>query len=565
MALLDEIQKAQVLNLLGERLQGLLDVPTSAARFMASPTGVLDAITGKTAMPKEKGFAEGATGLPQRENLSVLDPANRAYMEGYFQGEPFGYAAALSPLAASGATKLSDKLVQTITGNPMATGAKVIDYAAMPFGNAIQSKYVPNVKAGEEMLVTHNISPEKLQMVQELGAMPVPSLGISKVSSFENYHPLEKFGDITLIGNKALAQPSRTNPVFAADAYTVRKPYIETRLDNVGEKYVKDTFSEPFGKFSGDMESEIQHIANDFKSNIEGSVAAKAKFLKDNNLLPDSNAFDSVGKFRMSVRDNFYQAVENNPNLLQKYYDWENNLVNDVKNAGGQVNYEMFKGYTPSGKKRYVPANLENIVKEMSSGKAGDEGNYFSVASLRAKLTPNLKSEKDILKAREKLVDPEKFESMKYDIESKFDDLKGEVRNFLDEKGSRIDADSFFEDLALGQTGKYDYSRDIGKQVPDSLKAKIQGLSKELKQFPTEYFEIKPKRGVNLSEFEGALVPNDISQNAIDILESGGVKEILKYATPEEKIGLLDRFNKQMFGLAPVGLGYGLLGSDTEQ
>ena len=456
--------------------------------------------------------------------------------------------------------QVTDRNAMAQLGSDVLTG----ELGFAPAGMTKMSKYVPNVKAGEEMLVTHNISPEKLNMVQELGAMPVPSLGISKVSSFQNYHPLEKFGDITLIGNKALAQPSRNNPVFAADAYTVRKPYIETRLDNVGEKYVKGTFSEPFGKFAGDMESEIQHIAKDFKSNIEGSVAAKAKFLKDNNLLPDPNAFDDVGKFRMSVRDNFYQAVENNPNLLQKYYDWENNLVNDVKNAGGSVNYEMFKGYTPSGKRKYVPANLENIVKEMSSGKAGDEGNYFSVASLRAKLTPTLKSEKDILKSREKLVDPDKFESMKYDIEAKFDDLKGEVRNFLDGKGSKIDADSFFEDLALGQTGKYDYSREIGKQVPDELKLKIQDLSKELKQFPTEYFEIKPKRGVSLSEFEGALVPREISQSALDILQSGGVKEILKYATPEEKIGLLDRFGKQMFGIAPVGLGYGLLGSDTE-
>jgi hypothetical protein len=34
-----------------------------------------------------------------------------------------------SPIVGAGATKLSDKLVQAITGNPMATGSKVIDYA----------------------------------------------------------------------------------------------------------------------------------------------------------------------------------------------------------------------------------------------------------------------------------------------------------------------------------------------------------------------------------------------------------------------------------------------------
>lgn len=150
MALLDDIRKSEYLSLLGDRLQGLLDIPTSAARFMVNPTAVVDAVSGKTAMPREKGFAEGLAQLPKTENLSVLDPRNRAYMEGYDIGEPFGYAAALSPFAASGATKLSDKLVQTITGNPMATSAKVIDYAAMPFGNAI---YLPNMPSKPNPLV----------------------------------------------------------------------------------------------------------------------------------------------------------------------------------------------------------------------------------------------------------------------------------------------------------------------------------------------------------------------------------------------------------------------------
>jgi hypothetical protein len=150
MALLDDIRKSEYLSLLGDKLQGLLDVPTSAARFMVNPTAVIDSLTGKTAMPKEVGFAEGASGLPQRENLTVLDPRNRAYMEGYQTGEPFSYAAMASPMVGAGATKLSDKLVQAITGNPMATGSKVIDYASMPFGNAI---YLPNLPSKPNPLV----------------------------------------------------------------------------------------------------------------------------------------------------------------------------------------------------------------------------------------------------------------------------------------------------------------------------------------------------------------------------------------------------------------------------
>lgn len=150
MALLDEIRNSEYLSLLGDKLQGLLDMPTTASRFLVNPTAFIDTATGKTAMPKEKGFAEAATGLPQRENLTVLDPANRAYMEGYNTGEPFGYAAMALPFAGAGATKLSDKLVQTITKNPSATAMNVIDYASMPFGNAI---YLPNMPSKPNPLV----------------------------------------------------------------------------------------------------------------------------------------------------------------------------------------------------------------------------------------------------------------------------------------------------------------------------------------------------------------------------------------------------------------------------
>jgi hypothetical protein len=120
---------ASLAELLRQKADSFINLPTKAQQFLVNPTGVIDAVTGKTAMPKEKGFAESATGLPQRENMSVLDPSNRAYMEGYFEGEPYGYAAVASPFVAAGATKLSNKAVQAITKNPNATAMGVMDYA----------------------------------------------------------------------------------------------------------------------------------------------------------------------------------------------------------------------------------------------------------------------------------------------------------------------------------------------------------------------------------------------------------------------------------------------------
>ena len=130
---------------LAEMLRGyatkIANLPTEATRFLAGPTSFTDAVTGKMAMPEQRGFAEGFFGLPQKENQTILDPNNIKYMEGYDIGEPFGYAAIASPFVAAGANKLSNKAVQAITKNPFATDIGVIDYA---------SKFSP-VKMAQEL------------------------------------------------------------------------------------------------------------------------------------------------------------------------------------------------------------------------------------------------------------------------------------------------------------------------------------------------------------------------------------------------------------------------------
>jgi hypothetical protein len=95
--LLDEIRKSELLAQAQSRLQGLLNIPTAAQQFMVSPTSFMG-LLGKNPLPRETGFAAGATGLPAQE-MSVLDPNQAPYMQGYSQGEPIGYGAMALPLA----------------------------------------------------------------------------------------------------------------------------------------------------------------------------------------------------------------------------------------------------------------------------------------------------------------------------------------------------------------------------------------------------------------------------------------------------------------------------------
>jgi hypothetical protein len=80
-------------------LQGLLDLPARAGRALVDPT-VFSGLLGAPTLPKERGIAQAAYGLPPEPNMSVLNPEQAAYMQGYAQGEPLSYLGLLAPFAA---------------------------------------------------------------------------------------------------------------------------------------------------------------------------------------------------------------------------------------------------------------------------------------------------------------------------------------------------------------------------------------------------------------------------------------------------------------------------------
>lgn len=87
---------ASLLDLAQARLQGLLDIPTRAARALVNPTA-FSGLLGAPTLPQQQGFAEGFAQLPAQPNMSVLDPMQASYMQGYSAGEPYGLLASVAP------------------------------------------------------------------------------------------------------------------------------------------------------------------------------------------------------------------------------------------------------------------------------------------------------------------------------------------------------------------------------------------------------------------------------------------------------------------------------------
>jgi hypothetical protein len=459
-------------------------------------------------------------------------------------------------LVTRGANLSADRLVQMITGNPQATAPRVLEETSMPFMQAMaprvddipvapRESFVEGVPAGQELIVHHNITPEKLNKVRKIGGMPVPSIAVSNVEN-----PLVGFGEISLIGNPSMASPSAKNPVFGFDAYTKRAPGITYTLDSNSEKNLRELFSD----VSGDVKTTTVYDLADNWNNREFNDLMRAKFLKEKGELFDpadyKDKWDYSRDLQVRVDANF-----------DEYREWMRDFESRLPTAGVNIQEKIFRGYTPSGNRKYVEANLQNLVKEMKGG-AGSENFNYGIGNLRAVATPKFKKLDEVKAARSKIVSKEEFS----DVKSQIDKAHTSLMERIDELPNKDRYGYKSEDVLyeIGSARNVNMIDTFKSDVPEELKADIGIFMKQLKKLPTEYFEIKPQRAVQVSEFEGAIVPADTPQSTIDYLKDQGIERIHFYSTPQERKELFKKFGDKMFSATP-SVGAGLLGASMMQ
>ena len=408
-----------------------------------------------------------------------------------------------------------------------------------------RESFVPGVEAGKEMIVHHNITPEKLARVEKIGGMPVPSLAVSNVEN-----PMMNFGDISLIGSKEMAIPSAKNLVYGFDAYTARTPKVDFQIDPKSQKNLAKLFNDIYPQSS----YEVDRLTQNWGDRAYNTLY-REKFLKEQGALPSRSEFKSDWEYSRAIGN----AIDNRKS---EYNNWMNEFEKSLPDAGVNIKERIFKGYTNMGDRRYAPVTLENLVKEMKGG-AGEEGYFYGVGNIRAVATPKFRTLNQVKAARENIVTAEKFEPIKKKIDSAFNDLNERLGKLEGQSGYRYEApDALYE---IGQTRNVNLLDKIYKDVPQSLKADVQVFMNKLREMPTEYFEIKPQRAVQVGEFKGAILPSSAPQKSIDYLRSQGLQDLYYYSTPEERQNLFKKFGSQMFAATPaIPLGSGLFGQDED-
>jgi hypothetical protein len=152
---------ATLAELLRQGADRLVELPNDARRFMTNPQAFTQLITGKNPLPRETGFAAGATGLTPTQT-SVLNPNDMQYMTGYEHGEPFGIAAMALPLAAPAAVATAKALA------PKA-GQMAENYM-------VKQGFMPSiVPQGADNSIT---TAERMAIAQKNAALPVSEGGL---------------------------------------------------------------------------------------------------------------------------------------------------------------------------------------------------------------------------------------------------------------------------------------------------------------------------------------------------------------------------------------------------
>lgn len=350
-----------------------------------------------------------------------------------------------------------------------------------------------------DLVVTHNLSAGNVLHSIKMGGIPVPSLAVTKKGS-----PLTGFGEISLIGSKDLVDPKTGAKVFGADIYSPRYPSISFNLEK----------------------QSLAALNADLAPYLEGREIYGGEITGVDDLTSNP-AFKRYADDKLGPNANWEKTKTLAQELLQ--------------NAGAKE--RIFRGFSYSGNRLYTPHTLDNVVKILKKELRGGENFNYGVGSLRAKFTPQFKSIAQIRKAKGRLIDKAAFETVKKEIDTEFFAV-------AEAMGTNLNLDTvtaILEDaprMGLERAAK-EYSVEL---TDDAKKLSVEFMNK-LRDLPTEYFEAKLLREVQLGEFAGAVVPDDVDPKVIEALKEQGITDIRTYenGNPGDRAAKIGEFENLFF------------------
>jgi hypothetical protein len=365
-----------------------------------------------------------------------------------------------------------------------------------------------------ELMVTHNLSKDNLAHADELGGIPQASVGIVDPKKYA----LDGFGDITLIGNQRLVDPKAPGTrTYASDVYSPRQPRGDYLADKENITAIRNELG-PSLKEYGNGYLNLDHGDN-LTEGLADSPAVMGHYLQSKGMKPDFTPVKSQYEQARDMRNQIIKAGKE-----EDYNAFVDQLVHK---SGAQS--RIFAGWTPSGNKRLLPETMDNVLKVMR--KEGQRGadNWGGIGNIRAKVVPRFTSLQDIVKAKGRLTPTEQMDAAKEVIENRATLLRSKLDKYATDKDSNqfMEFDRQMEAISDYLSGNRQWFDSKFQNVPPAMLKELDTFKKELQEAPTEYFESVSDRGVRLSEFEKALVPEGTDPQTVALLKKHGVEPVV--------------------------------------
>jgi hypothetical protein len=315
----------------------------------------------------------------------------------------------------------------------------------------------------------------------------------------------------------------------ATNIYTLPKETIKKLTD----VYVDFEFNGDKEAFRAKTDELIAKSKNALERNKEGSILYKSAQLAMDDVADYGYPLSPIGRFvkdvqnelslttRPDVQGTLAKASEvvEHEGLSKDYEDWLRGLDNRY-----EAKEEIFDGFTPSGKRRYIPNTLENVSKLMKKqGRQSSVGMSTSFSNFAASVMKSNNTLANIKKKKGKLT------SNHQDIE----DFENKWKGVYLELGEKLQPDAgAFDDYGLARLQEAATQKDpqaylkaeYGITLSDEDAQKLRDLVKAIQEErPAMYFETKFERPVMLDEFAAAVIPSNLDKKARVALQDAGL------------------------------------------
>jgi hypothetical protein len=245
-----------------------------------------------------------------------------------------------------------------------------------------------------------------------------------------------------------------------------------------------------------------------------------------NQMVNEVRLSDGAPIDRYAAREAIRQAIDP---ISADFAAW----VDD--NFGDVIAGETIRTETRNGDWKYLPHTLDNVVKVLIKELRDGEGFNYGVGSVRSTVANQFRSVAAMQKARDRIVPSDAMAAIKEEADKEFVALAGELGQYAGKQAERFGwLDTVSEHLKeVAERNVSILDRYYDKPLPAEVKQKVVDFLDKLANLPTEYFEAKIQRAVDLSEFRAAVVPSDVDPKVRDALTRNGVA-VVEYQRDDE-------------------------------